>query len=109
MPAAMMMIVGSKLDTGKFLDKVKRLPSGEQAAFVKQGLKAPAKKKSKPKKVVPKTYGFADPPVFAVSDLYAPLEVVKQAWSRASAKDRLRIKAWVSEQETPVDDGGGDA
>ena len=89
-------IKGTKLDKGVYLDIVKTLEPEAQRIRVKHDLIAPP----------PKTFGFADPPVFAddpvraVSDLYVPLEVVQQAWRRASVEDQRRIKAWVGEQET---------
>ncbi len=87
------------LDRGVYLDELKKMEPEAQRIKVKHDLIEPP----------PKTFGFADPPVRAVSDLYVPLEVVQQAWRRASVEDRQQIKAWVGEQETPaVDDEGGD-
>jgi hypothetical protein len=85
-------IKGTNLDKGVYLDIVKTLEPEAQRIRVKHDLIEPP----------PKTFGFkfADVPVRAVSDLYVPLEVVQQAWHRASVEDRQQIKAWVGEQET---------
>ncbi len=105
------LLKGSKLDRGTYLDELKKMEPEAQRIRVKHDLISPP----------PKTFGFkfADDPVrepsaaqraskgyvalksdHAVSDLYVPLEVVQQAWRRASVEDRQQIKAWVGEQET---------
>ena len=97
MPAAMNLIIDTKLDTGTFLDKVKRLPNSDQVPFVRRKLKASERKKSKPKK--PKVTTAID----AAED---QLEALKRASIQLSAavaiappKVRSRFFAWQNEQE----------
>ncbi len=85
-------IKGTKLDKGTYLDGIKGMDPEAQRIRVKHDLIEPVPKKIKVK--------FAEASGRAVSDLYVPLEVVQQAWHRASVEDRRRIKAWVGEQET---------
>ncbi len=49
LPVVMSKIIGTKLDTGTFLDEIKELPNNEQVAFVRRCLKRknPTPKKSK--------------------------------------------------------------
>jgi len=102
MPAAMMMIVGSKLDTGTFLDKIKNLPNDEQVAFVKQSLKAPAPKKAKSKK--PKAPAVNLTLVIDTDeDQFEALKrasiQLSAAVADASPEVRSRYFAWQNEQE----------
>ena len=101
-------IKGTHLDRGTYLDSLKTLEPEAQRLRVVHDLTEPSAARIAAKGHVALKSARAVLNLDSPLNLYVPLEVIKQAWSRASAEDRLRIKAWVNEQETPVADDEAD-
>jgi hypothetical protein len=92
-PEVMEMIKGTRLDTGTFLDRIKRLPPNEQVTVTKREL-AIDRQRSKPVKVAsnPKN-------VFEVQE--EQVAALMSAWNRASKEAR---EEFLSRIDTPVFD-----
>ena len=84
----------TKLDTGVYLDSIKGMEPDDQREKVKADLAEPSIQQDAELRAFNRK----------TAAVGKPLRDVQLAWSRASAEDRRRIKAWVLEQETPVSD-----
>ena len=88
----------TKLDTGTYLDSLKGMEPDDQREKVKRDLAERSVQLDAQIRAANR----------ANAELGKQIIAVKLAWRRASAEDKRRIKAWILEQETPADDGGGD-
>lgn len=94
--AAMAMVKGTGLDTGAYLDKLKKVAPADQPAKVKADLAALRDKAPKPPRVAPVPKDDAD--VFE-----AQLAALMSAWNRASREAR---DEFLSRIDRPVFDAG---
>lgn len=102
-PEVLSLIGGTKLDTGTYLDKLKKLPPNEQVAAAKRDL---AFEKQKARAKLTSSMKVADIPLDDEAAKERQVAALMSAWNRAGIEAR---QEFLERIEQPAFDGGRDA